>query len=753
MFRNRLIRGASASALALACGHLGAVARAQEALPTIEVAGESRDASAAPSGRREARRDAPPSPPLDTVAPTSSRLGLTQRQTPASVHVMRSDEMRQRGFDQAEAAVASFPGVVVGNDSTSPSSYSMRGFTGTQITVLRDGVYLGPAGFINRPANAFNVESVEVLKGPASLLNGQGAVGGVVNVRTKEPVFGPTRFEGMIRGGSFGTVDLGVGVNTQLREDIAARLDISRNRSSGYVDDAPSDSLNLTASAIWAPSEDFSVKLGMDFMHDNLSPYFGTPLVPSAYARSPMNVVGSWTGLTIDRSMRFKNYNVTDPLLASTQFMPTARIIWKPTGEITITDNAYYFFADRKWHNAESFTFIGRRDGAGNPIPGGSIARDRFYVFHNQSKAGNILTAAVDRPILGFDNKLLLGADVNFTHFIRDRGFPDAEFADSVDAWNPSRGARGVFEGEWPIRRAPTNIEDYAGLFEDVLSLRSDLKLVTGARYDFERLERDNYNQNGSFNANASFRRNFHPFNFRVGMIYDVDRDISVYGQYSTAKDPVGSSIFLVNANQNFGLSSSRQYEVGAKASLQDGKGEATLALYEIHRANILSQTTQDTVSNIGSQVSRGVEFATTFEIAPQWKVSLNAAYTYARYGFFVDSATRIDASGARPPNVPTWTANLWTIYSGVLDLPLDASFGLRFVDSRAGNNANTLYLQSYLLADIGLTYHLSEGLDASVRVDNLFDEAYASWAAVSYPGQVLLGAPRGVMFGVTAKF
>jgi iron complex outermembrane receptor protein len=754
MFRIFLMRGASAGVLLLTLTSLPDRAGAQEALPTIDVAGEA----PGPGPRRSTARSDEPRPPLDTVAPTTSRLGLTQRQTPASVHAMRSEEMRERGIDQAEAVIATFPGVTFGNDPTSPASYSMRGFTNSQITVLRDGVYLGPAGFINRPSNAFNVESVEVLKGPSSLLNGQGAVGGIVNIRTKEPTFGRTRYEASVRGGSFGTVNLGAGVNAQLREDLAARLDISRNRSSGFVDNTPSDSLNLTASALWAPSEDLSVKLGMDFLHDNLSPYLGTPLVPLAYARSPMTgLVGSANGLVVDRDMRFKNYNVADSMIASTQIMPTARVIWKPTSEITITDNAYYFYADRKWQNAETFTFMGLNNGqvdaAGNPIPAGSIARDRFYVFHDQNKIGNTITATVDRPIFGFDNKFLVGADTNFTHFVRDRGFPNADYADYVDAWNPTQGSWGVFPGEYPIRRAPTRVDDYAGLFEDVLTLRPDLKLVTGARYEFERLDRVNYNQNGTFSATTSFRRNFHPFNFRVGLIYDVTRDVSVYGQYSTAKDPIGSSIYLVNASQNFDLSSSRQYEVGAKASFQDGKGEATLALYEIHRSNILSQTTQNTASNIGSQMSRGVEFATAFQIAPQWKVSLNAAYTYARYGFFYDPSTGVLASGNRPPNVPTWTANLWTTYSNIADLPLDVGFGLRFVDSRAGNNANTLFLESYVVADIGLTYHLMEGLDASVRVQNLFDESYVQWAQVSYPGQVLLGAPRGVTFGLAAKF
>jgi len=186
---------------------------------------------------------------------------------------------------------------------------------------------------------------------------------------------------------------------------------------------------------------------------------------------------------------------------------------------------------------------------------------------------------------------------------------------------------------------------------------------------------------------------NLSSVNFRVGAIYDLTSDVSVYGQYTTAQDPAGANYLLVNANQNFNLSSSRQGEVGAKASFDGGCGEATIALYEIRRSNILTQTGQDRVTNVGSQMSRGVELSSNFYITPQWRMNVNAVYTFARYGFFVDPATGLNASGLRLPNVPTWSANMWTVYSRPADLPLDIAFGLRYVGDRSGNNQNTLFL------------------------------------------------------------
>lgn len=95
----------------------------------------------------------------------------------------------------------------------------------------------------------------------------------------------------------------------------------------------------------------------------------------------------------------------------------------------------------------------------------------------------------------------------------------------------------------------------------------------------------------GGFSAATSFRRTYRLFNWRAGTVYDIARNVTVYGSFSTGKDPVGANIFLVNANQNFALSTSRQVEAGVKADLLNGRGSLTLALYDIRRRNILTQS------------------------------------------------------------------------------------------------------------------------------------------------------------------
>ena len=112
----------------------------------------------------------------------ASRLGLSLFETPATIEVLDSSTMQARGYKQVTDAVQSLPGVVSGESPAAPSTFSMRGFTRSQITILRDGLWVGPANMVMRPQNTFNLDRIEVLRGPNSVLHGQGAVAGTVNV-------------------------------------------------------------------------------------------------------------------------------------------------------------------------------------------------------------------------------------------------------------------------------------------------------------------------------------------------------------------------------------------------------------------------------------------------------------------------------------------------------------------------------------------------------------------------------------------
>ncbi len=685
---------------------------------------------------------------LDDESSTGSRLGLTAKEIPATVEIIGSEVLRARGYQRLTDAVESLPGVISGDHPAAPSSFSMRGFTRGQISILRDGLWVGPSGMVMRPQNTFNLERVEVLRGPSSVLNGLGAVGSVVNAVPKSAEAGSGQsYDALLSAGRFDSYQLGLGAGGSISPKLGYRLDISTYASDGFVDNTDSESTNVTGSLAWQITEDFSLRLSGDYLDDDVGTYFGTPLVPLDVARNPMtDIIETNTGETIDEDMRFNNYNVSDGQSRSDQLFLRADMAWNPSDNLTIKNSLYSFSADRKWINAEGYVYCTEVVDVCTNI--GDIQRyyGYFFVFHDQDQFGNRLTLNQTSQLFGLENRFLAGIEFTDIDFKRSRGFrrniPPAE-SDSVDPYNPIPGVYGPLE----LRGvSPTDIQSLAIFAENASQVTSELSLVMALRYDELDLDRLNFDASGVDEV-SGFSRTYDWWSYRVGLVLDLNDAWTLYGQFSDANDPIGSNIFLVNNNQDFDLTSSTQWEIGLKATL--GNTEMTLAYYDITRDDIQQRFALDSTTNIGGQDSSGLEFALTSQLSSQWKLGANAAYTDAS---FERGANTILLAGNTPPNVPETTANLWTSYANVAETPVEIGGGYRFVDDRYGDNNNDILFKSYQLFDAYLAW-VKDSYRLTFRVDNLTDEPYVAWSDVFYLGQtdpafiyanqVMLGAPR----------
>lgn len=694
---------------------------------------------------------------LEQFTPTGSRLGLAAKDTPATIDVIDSDEMLGRGYRSIEEAADALPGVTSGGSPGDPSQLSMRGFTGNQITVLHNGLYIGPANMTNRPQNAFNAQSVEVLKGPASVLYGQGAIGGVIDMVNKAPSFDAPQALALASVGNYGTSNFGIGGSTHWGDTLAARVDVSRNSTDGYVQHSPSDSLQATATVLWKAAPTLDVQFTMDYLEDNPSTYFGTPLVPASFATQPLKgVISSSAGLAIDERMRFLNFNVSDARIHSSQYWPQLLLRWSPSEAVTVQNMTYYFHADRQWVDAETYQYTTVGLDGTTPLASPMINRDRFYVFHRQDLYGDQGSLTWKGTLLGAPNTAVVGFDYSHLDFVRWRGFPDN---DLVDPFNPSPGLFGPLlqPGDLVERRSPTSWNDVAGFFEDVADLGSALKLVTGGRYDRLALDRENYNTQGVLLSN-SFSKTYSSSNWRAGLVYKLNDYVTPYVSWTTGKDPPGTNnILLVNATEGqFALSSSRQFEAGVKASNAAKSADLTLAVYDIDRQHMLSvDPDSGGVLGSGEQKSRGVEASGNIALARNWTLSANAAYTDAKYGHYYDTITgsTTDAIGNRPADIPQWTANLWTSLRNVGGVPLELGGGIRYVGDRYANTANNVKLLGYQLVNLYGSYALRPNFELTARVNNVFDKAYVQWADIYYPSEVMLGSPRTYEFGFVTTF
>ena len=678
---------------------------------------------------------------LTQFTPTGSRLGLTLQELPATLSVISSDEMLGRGFASVEDAADSQAGITSGGTPGDLEEFSTRGFTGDEITLLRNGLYIGPEDMIGRPQNTFNIASVEILKGPASVLFGQGAIGGAVNVVDKGPSFGPPNLETLLSVGSFGTTSLGVGAGTHLGDDVAFRADVSRTASDGYVTHTGGYSNEATASATWRITPTLAVQLSMDYMQDSPSDYFGTPLVPVAFATNPVSGVISSSTLTIDKPMTSISYNVGDAHIGSTQAWPHIFLTWRPTSNITFENYLYYLHAYREWYDAETYTFNLNEPGfAGIP----RINRDRFFVIHHQSMVGDQGSLAYDHALFGHANKLVVGYEYSNLSFYRTSGGPNG---DNVDPFEPDPG---IFNSQYPTPLTSSSTSskwnDYAAFFEDVLDLTQSLRLVTGAHYDDLQLRYHSYTDG------SAYKQKYATTSERIGLVYNVTDNLTPYIAYSTANDPPNGEIFD-NQSVSFPASHAWQLEAGMKGGTPGRMFDFTASVYEIKRDNVLTQTAIDTLTNMGSQKSKGAEFSTDFKPTENWTVSLNGAYTDSQFGGYIDPNTGVDDTGNQPANVPKLLANLWTSYRNVGGIPLELGGGVRYVAKRFADEANTLMLDPYTLVNFYASYHLSQHALVTARVNNAFNKTYADWADIFYPTQVTLGAPRYFELSLVMKY
>jgi iron complex outermembrane receptor protein len=165
----------------------------------------------------------------------------------------------------------------------------------------------------------------------------------------------------------------------------------------------------------------------------------------------------------------------------------------------------------------------------------------------------------------------------------------------------------------------------------------------------------------------------------------------------------------------------------------------------------LLFQTSEETQAT-ADQTSKGVEVSGDVKVLPNWTVSANASYTDSVYTAFTDPSTGSSYTDVQPANIPRFTGNLWTSVRHIGGFPLEIGGGVRYLSNRPGNTANTLILDKYALVNGYASYEVKAGILVTGRVNNLFDKAYAQWADIYYPSEVILGQPRYWELGVYFK-
>jgi iron complex outermembrane recepter protein len=686
--------------------------------------------------------------PLDIPSETGSRLGLTTRELPSSLELVTQVHMEERGYRTVQEAVESAVGVTVG-DHPSDTRFTTRGFTQAGVPVFYEGIKVAvPHAF---PTDAWNLERLEILKGPSSSLYGEGAVAGAVNFAFRRPDGGPRRVEGTVSYGGFNTVRLGLGAGGPIGQTgVQYRVDYSLNQSDGFVQRNGRNLYNLTSALAWQISPAWDVQLSFDTQHDDFDvAYWGTPLVTAAFATEPISgVVETIDNRTVDRRMSQINYNAGDVVTQLDTDWTQAKLQWRPAAGIAVRNSFYYSRSDREWKNAESYSF--------DPATS-LINRDRFFVSHGVSLVGNRLDVSVRRPIGGFANRFFAGVEVNAMQFDRV-----PFFVGNVDTVDPLNPAPGVFGPLTPTMYTVQNVDTAAFFAEDYFSIRSDLKLAVSARA--ERIDANRgaftfapgqsvtrHPSNGTPISAQTFGRIFTPFTWKTGLIYDLRSSLSLYTHVATSADPANAD--LVFSVANFDLATGTEIEVGAKQTLPRG-AEWTVATYRLIRKNILTPTSPTTSEAVGQQSSRGVEASFSMRPIARWHVRATVAALNGRFDDFKQTVAGVLVSrdGNRPPNVPNFVLDLQSSIRLGDRRPVELGAAYHHIGDRFNGLDNSVRMLGYERVDAFAAWTVDH-YRITGRIRNLLDAEYANWGSANYTRQISLGAPRSAEIGLSFRF
>jgi iron complex outermembrane receptor protein len=695
--------------------------------------------------------------PLNDVPQSATRLGLPVIQTPASVEVVTERTIQEQGYrtttDTAQGAV----GVLSGDSAGAPASFSMRGFSGSQINILYNGIWTGPGDITSRWMDTAGLAQVEFLKGPSSIMSGLNAIGGSINYVNKQPTSGPVRNEIDASVDSFGSfrTHLGSGGNTGV-QGLDYRFDAVGSKLNSFIDGDFRDLAGLAAQLNYRVTADFAAFAAFEYKNDYGHAYWGTPLVPVSFAGSHAvsgvvsgTAVSTFDGsiigpLTIDSRTLTTNYNVADNATGAHDLWLRGGFAWTPLANVTVKDQYYSYQAKRSWFDSETYAFNNATS---------TIDRDRFFVTHNQHIIGDNADLTWDSRILGMDNRFAAQLQVssNWITFEQE-GNPDAFPADTVSVINPSPG---VYGPEFPNTRNSW-LTDVAGSFEDRLKITPVFALIGGVRLEQLTLNRFGVNFDGTIPDGQPFSKTWKPVSYRAAYTYEPIPGLMFYSMYATAYDPAGAALFSITPD-TLQLTSTRLYETGAKQTLWDGGAEWTVAAYDIKQRNVLVPVNTTTVDVAGEVASKGVELAAAVRPIDGLKLWGNAAFTHARFVNF-------DVwSGNTPPNVAPLIVNAGASYR-FKHWPWPVEFGgsVRHVGNRYLFPDDATTLLAYATADVYTFVDIPgrdlwrpeiENLRLGFRVRNLTNVVYAQWADSTYPDQVLLGAPRTYEVWASARW
>lgn len=666
----------------------------------------------------------------DTVVVTSqmqsgaTKLETPDIETPQAVSIITRQQYEEQGATSVRQAVSYTPGVY-SNQIGASNRFDyivLRGFSdGSLDNVYLDGLKL--MGDTNSHSSLvidpWFLDSVEVVRGPASVLYGRSSPGGIVALNSRKPSFDPG-----------GEVKLFAGNNNQR----GAAFDVT-----GPVDDNDRVAVRLTGMTRYADSQ---------FDH----------LKEQRYAIAPSL---TWR-ITDQTRLELMAYLHRDPEGGSHSGLPYEGTVTPHAGrkisntffegeddydkydrrENMVGYNVEHAF-DSGWSVRQKLRYLHTKVNLNQVYAAGWLndtELNRGYSGSDESLSAitldNQIDGSVDTGII--NHRLLFGVD-----YQRRSNNVTASYGSfpAIDAFNPVYGADPLSISVYS--REKHKLEQTGIYLQDQMSL-DRWRLTLGGRHDQVKITNVN-----KINATRDTLDQDH-FSSRAALMYLFDSGFAPYVSYSTAFTPTS---FTDEYGKILQPMKGKQWEAGLKFQPEGSQTMYSASVYRINQKNIATKVEPtDPYRSIGEIESEGVELEAVGQLTDNLR--LQAAYTYNDIRYKKSSA---EEQGKRAVYAPRNQASAWLSYdvkTGLFD-GLTVGSGVRYVNGITSDRQNTHTLPSYTLVDLAVGYDLShvglKGMSAQLNVNNLTDKRYV--AACNSLSYCYFGAERSVVGSVSWAF
>jgi iron complex outermembrane receptor protein len=602
-------------------------------------------------------------------APGVLRSDVPLRDIPASVKVIPRAVIDEQQALRLDQALRNVPGVIF-TDGGEGTNFTSRGFG---LTMLRDGFRRTEftEGDVNRAdQDTFNIDRIEVVKGPASALFGRSNAGGLVNIVTKRPQPAPLGTLA-VTAGSFdlrrATIDVGGALHAS--QGFAGRVNAAYEESNSFRDFVDSRREMAAPSFTWRIDHTLSVTLFGESISVTETPDVGLP-------RQGNRIVPG---------------------------LPFSRFLGEPSTDRTKADvNEARLLIEKQAGNwlLRAALLKGTIEGSDFFTRGGALQADGRTltrtiidsVFDSNDEMAQ-LEAIGKLDFAGITHRLTVGVDAGTRK--TDSVFNSAP-AQPIDIFDPVYGRTGP-TGPFSRFRQVLKQEALGAFVHDNLRLSEHWKLAVGLRFD-------RFRQGPAAGHPGNLPdREYERASPRAGIVFQPVPYVSWYAAYDRSfQTPNG---FPLQADGTpLGPQKSILKETGVKTEWLDGRVVASTAIYRITRTNVGTPDLQNPGFQIaiGEQESEGFELDLSGEVLPGWKV-------LGAYGYTDAHITRANdrTQGRIPPNVPRHALSLWTSYelqSGDLR-GLGFGAGAYYLSERQGDANNTFQVPGYTRMDAALFY------------------------------------------------